>query len=84
MGKLTSLLFIATALFAQTAGQITGEVRDPSGAIVPDAAITATNTATNVARSTVTNKEGIYSFPELAPGLYSVKCESSGFAPVIG
>lgn len=40
---------------AQTFGEITGEVRDPSGAIAPGAAVSVTNTGTNAARSTTTN-----------------------------
>ncbi|MEO8371300.1 MAG: carboxypeptidase-like regulatory domain-containing protein, partial [Candidatus Solibacter sp.] len=68
---------------AQTVGEITGEVRDASGANAPDVAITATNTATNVARSTVTNSAGVYSFPGLTPGVYSVKATASGFQTVV-
>jgi Carboxypeptidase regulatory-like domain len=64
---------------AQTAGEITGEIQDPSGATVPNVPVTATNTATNVARSTTTNTAGIYSFPDLTPGLYQVKAAAPGF-----
>jgi hypothetical protein len=69
--------------FAQTGGQITGEVRDPSGALVPNASVTVTNTATNVARSTETNSAGLYSFPDLSPGVYDVKVAMAGFATVV-
>ena len=64
---------------AQTFGEITGEVRDPSGALAPNAFVTTTNTATNAVRSTRTNEVGIYSFPALNPGTYQVKVEASGF-----
>ena len=65
--------------YAQTAGQINGEVTDPSGAAIPNVPVTATNTATNVARSTVTNTAGIYGFPDLVPGTYQVKAAAPGF-----
>src|SRR4051794_14455768 len=71
-----------TAL-AQTSGEITGEVKDPSGAVMPNASVTVTNTATNVARSTVTNTSGVYSFPNLVPGVYGVKVSSGGFDTVV-
>src|SRR5215475_6222268 len=64
---------------AQTSGEITGEVKDQSGAFVTNVAVTATNTETNVARATVTNAAGIYSFPNLTPGKYQVKATSPGF-----
>ncbi len=64
---------------AQTAGEINGEVKDPSGAAVPSVPVTATNAATNVARSTTTNNSGLYSFPDLVPGIYQVKVAAPGF-----
>src|SRR6202040_778664 len=73
----------AVAALAQTSGSITGEVKDQSGAIAPNAAVTATNTKTNVARSTATNAAGIYSFPDLTPGTYEVKVAASGFATIV-
>src|SRR5580692_1149905 len=78
------LLFSSSGIMlAQTGGEITGEVTDPSGAIVTAVAVTATNTGTNVARSTVTNSAGLYSFPDLTPGKYQVKVSSRGFETAI-
>ncbi len=82
--KQTKLLFVLLGLalaiaFAQTAGQITGVVTDPSGALVPNATITVTNTATNAARTTQTNAAGLYAFPDLVPGIYDVKAVMAGF-----
>jgi hypothetical protein len=77
------LCLSAAVVSAQTFGEITGEVKDPSGAIVPGARVSVTNTATNALRSSVTNEAGIYSFPALVPGFYSVKVELPGFQPVV-
>ena len=68
---------------AQTAGEIAGEVRDQAGAMVPNAPVTATNTLTNVARSTVTNESGVYTFPGLIPGTYSIRVAASGFETAV-
>src|SRR3984893_4622132 len=73
----------AVAALAQTSGSITGEVKDQSGAVAPNVAVTATNSKTNVARSTATNEAGIYSFPDLTPGTYEVKVAAAGFAPIV-
>jgi len=83
-----SLLLLGLCLpfgpaWAQTFGEITGEVRDQSGAVAPNASITATNTDTNAARTTRTNEAGIYSFPALVPGPYQVKVEAPGFQRVV-
>src|SRR5579872_6091902 len=73
-------LFLSGSLaYGQTFGSITGEVRDPSGAIMPNASVTATNVATNVARSTTTNDSGVYGFPDLIPATYQVKVSAPGF-----
>ena len=66
-------------LIAQTGGTITGEVNDQTGALIPNATVTATNSDTNVARTTETNSAGIYSFPGLNPGKYHVKAVAQGF-----
>jgi len=67
----------------QTLGQISGVVTDPSGAIIPGASVTATNTATNGTRSATTNASGLYSFPDLVPGNYNVQATAPGFNTVL-
>ena len=72
-------LLCTTSLFAQTA-RLGGIVTDPSGALIPGVTITATNTDTGVATTTVTNEAGAYSFPSLQPGrAYSVSASLPGF-----
>ena len=63
---------------AQTHGEITGVVNDSSGALVSGATVTITNHATNAARKAATNGEGVYAFPSLLPGVYSLKVEQQG------
>src|SRR5207244_4189117 len=75
-------LGLATGIRAQTLAGIIGEVRNASGAIAPDVKVVATNMATNVARETVTNETGLYTFPSLVPGMYSIKVEAPGFQPM--
>src|SRR5262245_53351985 len=72
----------AAHCFGQTLGEITGQVTDSTGGAVPGARITATNTGTNAARDAVSNEAGIYSFPALQPGAYTVRVEKGGFKTV--
>src|SRR3954469_19959893 len=64
---------------AQTQGGISGLVTDSSGAAVPGATVTVTNTATSGKRNTTTNAEGLYTFPAVPPGSYELKVELQGF-----
>ncbi len=66
-------------LSSQTFGTIEGQVKDASGAVVAHASVTATNTATNVARTSETNSDGAFSFPALIPGNYNVQASLQGF-----
>ena len=75
-------LFLAVPCFAQTLGTITGEVKDASGGVIPGVTVTATNKATNAVRTTTTNSAGLYDFPALQPGTYTVKSELEGFKTV--
>jgi hypothetical protein len=74
-------LVCSVGVFAQAGtGGITGVVSDATGAIVPNAAVTATNKATNQAQTTTASGEGIYRFSTLQPGLYEVKTQAASFA----
>lgn len=79
---LSFCLFFSTALFAQSErGTITGTVRDASGAIIPAAKVTITNTKTGVAVSIPSNDTGDFTVPQLPVGTYSVRVEKDGFRP---
>ncbi|HYP14598.1 MAG TPA: carboxypeptidase-like regulatory domain-containing protein, partial [Bryobacteraceae bacterium] len=64
---------------SQTLGSIAGEVRDPASSIVVGATVTVTNTDTNATRNAVTNDSGLYSFPGLVPGNYTIRVQMAGF-----
>ncbi len=80
---LVALLLVAIAVFpaaAQiTTGDISGYVRDASGASIPDATVTATMTEQQFTRTTTTNAEGFYSFLSVAPGTYEFTFQAPGF-----
>ena len=73
------LLIAALAATGQTLGDLSGEVRDPSGAVVPGVRMTLTNVATNASRQVETNEAGLYSFPAVQPGVYTLRAERQGF-----
>jgi hypothetical protein len=74
------LLCLAAPLAAQTElATITGSVSDPTGAILRNVTVTATNEATNVAASTVSNETGRYLIPALRPGVYTITATAAGF-----
>lgn len=60
-------------------GSITGAVSDPSGAVIPGASVLLTNTGTNQTREIPTNADGIFSFPNVATGVYKVSVTAPGF-----
>src|SRR6266446_10217984 len=60
-------------------GAITGRMNDRSGGVLPGVTVTATNVSTNVASTTTTNNEGLFTIPYLTPGNYTVVAELSGF-----
>ena len=79
-----SLLIFAMPALSQstTAGDITGTVTDPSGAVVPNVKVTATSDSTGQTHTTTTNGVGFYRFSLLQPGGYTVSASSSNFQPV--
>src|SRR5262245_42643749 len=65
--------------WAQATAQISGTVRDQTGAVLPGVEVTATQTDTGIARSTVTNETGSWVLPNLATGPYRVEAALPGF-----
>ncbi len=59
--------------------QLRGVVSDAAGAVLPNAAVTITDSGTNISTHTVTDGKGEYVFTGLRPSTYSVKAESPGF-----
>src|SRR5438094_3860194 len=66
-------------VWAQATAQISGTVRDQSGAVLPGVEITATQTDTGIARTTITNETGSYVLPSLPLGPYKLEAALSGF-----
>ena len=76
---LLGFVCFAGSAFGQAIGAITGLVQDPSDARIPGVSVTATNTATGVKTSTVTNESGAYNFSNLAVGPYLLEAALPGF-----
>ena len=66
-------------VYAQATAQISGRVQDATAAVLPGVEITATNTATGIARTTVTNEGGAYVLPNLPIGTYRLEAALPGF-----
>jgi hypothetical protein len=75
------LLLAAATLFAATGGNITGAVADKSGAIVAGAVLKLVNTAQHTTYQVVTDRQGLYAFPNLPVGHYDLTTTASGFTP---
>ena len=61
-------------------GTVAGVITDQSGAVVPDAAVRLTDTTTNIARTTTTNKDGRYIFVDVTPSVYNIAITKKGFS----
>ena len=75
------LVSVQFSLFASTGGSITGVVKDPTGAVIPGATVTAINSVVGVKQTTRTDGQGLYSFPVLAVGTYEIEVSENGFQP---
>ncbi len=74
------MLLMSLPMFGQAvSGSILGTITDASGAVVPNAKITITETNTGISRVATTNESGNYSAVNLPPGTYSVSAEMKGF-----
>ncbi len=74
-------LCLVSPVFGQTTfGSITGTVTDPTGAVIPGAAVSVTNAGTGIERKVTTSAGGVFNVPNLDIGAYRVTVNASGFA----
>ena len=84
-GLFASFLILAASGVAwsqSVQGVITGTITDPTGAVVPGATVTITNTGTNASQSTATGGDGSYRFPLVPPGAYTIEVKAANFSVV--
>src|SRR5580700_114319 len=80
VGFSLAAFFLTSAALGQTVtGSITGQVTDPSGAVIVGANVTAVNVGTSVKTATQTNASGAYTIRFLPIGTYTVTVEATGF-----
>lgn len=77
---LAALLAFVPAARAQENATVTGTVTDSTGAVVPNAKVVLTNTATGVSRTVTTNSVGAYRFPNVGIGTFNLTVTASGFS----
>src|SRR6185503_8357356 len=76
---LLAVVMAGAAFGQEDRGRINGLVTDPSGAVIPKAAVTLLNEGTKVTRNTVSDSSGQYVFEFVIPGVYTVTATSPGF-----
>ncbi len=77
-------LFLAVAGYSQVTGAtLSGTVTDASGAVVPGAQVSARDTATSITRDVTADSAGLYSIPNLLPGVYEVRVSAKGFSTAL-
>src|SRR5437762_6903208 len=77
---LLAFAILTAPVLAQSTGTIQGTVTDPSGAVVPNAQVTAINTGTNTTRVTQSDASGNYLLPAMPIGTYRIEVQASGMA----
>ena len=73
------VLLVCGQMFAGVTASISGTVKDPSGAAIAGATVTATNVDTAIAVTQTSNGQGFYSFQSLPLGKYTIDVEQKGF-----
>ena len=82
LGLLVCLSLVPLAYGQAGSATISGKVTDATGAVIPNATISAKNNDTNVLRTTQSNAEGLYTIPNLIPGNYTLTVQFQGMKNV--
>src|SRR3982751_5149649 len=77
------LSFASSLTFGQATGSLSGSVVDTEGAAIPGADVEARENRTGVTARTVSSEDGVYVFPSLPPGIFTVTAEKQGFKKLV-
>lgn len=77
------IIFSVVAIAQSNSASIIGSVKDPNGALVPNAKVTVTNNANGMSREVTSSDTGDFSVSNLEPGNYSVRVEAGGFTTIL-
>src|SRR2546429_6426170 len=75
-----AILITFVLAYGQAMASLRGLVTDPTGAVIPGAVLTLTNSGTGLKRQGLSGEDGVYQFLQIPPGTYEVKVEKGGFA----
>ncbi len=77
-----SLFLFLTCItaFGQSTSSLRGVIKDPSGAAVPDSAVTLTDKSTGATRKALSDATGVYQLLQVPPGTYDLTVEKTGFS----
>ena len=78
--KVLAAIFLHQAAYGQGLATISGRISDPTGAVIPAATITVTETRTGFSRSAASSQDGYYAIPSLRPAEYKLVVNANGFA----
>src|SRR5215471_1821600 len=73
------LLICVPVMYAETPGTLSGTIKTPSGAAIPNAAVTLTNASTNASTRVLTAPDGTFSIVGVPPGTYKIDVEAAGY-----
>ena len=82
LGLIAAWSLLESTALAQTTGRIEGRVLGPDGQVLPGVAVTIASPSLQGTRAAMTGADGVFRFSALAPGIYAVKAELSGFNPL--
>ena len=83
MKALAAIFLCSITVYAQAVSQISGAVKDPSGAVVPGVELTATQTDTGVKRTATADAAGLFVIPNLPLGPYRLEATKTGFGSYV-
>src|SRR5215472_16681868 len=83
MTRVSAVVLVGYALWAQTSAQIQGTIQDASGSAVPGGSVKATQTDTGAVRTTISDTDGTYVLANLPIGPYKLEIRKPGFSTFV-